>query len=137
MKIGRKQEEIHLVSYFRQENDDLASLAGKLREQVIWRILKIFSLRIWSGEYFKLLEIKTKCNSLVFLWGDTMMMFLRCISCNKNFSGMSTMVARFLSSLSLITNHHHHNQGYINRGTCSYPEPTSCHVLTSAYVIIF
>ena len=28
-------------------------------------------------------------------------------------------------------------QGYINRGTCSYPEPTSCHVLTSAYVTIF
>ena len=28
-------------------------------------------------------------------------------------------------------------QGYINRGTCSYPKPTSCHVLTSAYVIIF
>ena len=28
-------------------------------------------------------------------------------------------------------------QGYINRGTCSYPELTSCHVLTSAYVIIF
>ena len=23
-------------------------------------------------------------------------------------------------------------QGYINRGTCSYPELTSCHVLTSA-----
>ncbi len=30
-----------------------------------------------------------------------------------------------------------HPQGYINRGTCSYPELTSCHVLTSAYVIIF
>ena len=28
-------------------------------------------------------------------------------------------------------------QGYINCGTCSYPELTSCHVLTSAYVIIF
>ena len=28
-------------------------------------------------------------------------------------------------------------QGYINRGTCSQPELTSCHVLTSAYVIIF
>ena len=28
-------------------------------------------------------------------------------------------------------------QGYINRGTCSYSELTSCHVLTSAYVIIF
>ena len=26
-------------------------------------------------------------------------------------------------------------QGYIIRGTCSYPELTSCHVLTSAYVI--
>ena len=31
----------------------------------------------------------------------------------------------------------HGDQGYINRGTCSYPELTSCHVLTSAYVIIF
>ena len=28
-------------------------------------------------------------------------------------------------------------QGYINRSTCSYPELTSCHVLTSAYVMIF
>ena len=28
-------------------------------------------------------------------------------------------------------------QGYINRGTCSQPELTSCHVLPSAYVIIF
>ena len=29
------------------------------------------------------------------------------------------------------------HQGYINRGTCSQHELTSCHVLTSAYVIIF
>ena len=28
-------------------------------------------------------------------------------------------------------------QGYINRGTCSQPELTSGHVLSSAYVIIF
>ena len=28
-------------------------------------------------------------------------------------------------------------QGYINRGTCSSPELTSGHVLSSAYVIIF
>ena len=26
------------------------------------------------------------------------------------------------------------NQGYINRGMCSHPEPTQDHVLTSAYV---
>ena len=31
----------------------------------------------------------------------------------------------------------HPSQGYINRGTCSQPELTSCHVLPSAYVIIF
>ena len=30
-----------------------------------------------------------------------------------------------------------YKQGYINRGTCSHPELTSGHVLTSAYVIIF
>ena len=28
-------------------------------------------------------------------------------------------------------------QGYINRGTCSHPELTPCHVLTSAHEVIF
>ena len=37
----------------------------------------------------------------------------------------------------LLLAYHINRQGYINRGTCSHPELTSCHVLTSAYVIIF
>ena len=41
------------------------------------------------------------------------------------------------NSLFCIRNLIYVTQGYINRSTCSYPELTSCHVLTSAYVIIF
>ena len=37
----------------------------------------------------------------------------------------------------IVRDQHLFEQGYINRGTCSYPELTMCHVLTSAYVIIF
>ena len=41
------------------------------------------------------------------------------------------------SSLDLLLNEIEHQQGCISCGTCSYPELTEDHVLTSAYVKIF